>query len=278
MTNISRPFQIALLALGLFVAVWFVALRGHSASTTGAGSSPSAAAPAVTAKAVKPPSPASQGKVYHGSAPGVAGLSRAISKAQGAVAQSKQNAKQLSEKSAQASSSAAAATGGASSSAAPSQAASALRTHRAAAAAAAAKQAASKAASVKSAAKSTAAAGSSTAAGSKVAPAKNMQGTVEAELKQGKIVMVLFWTPKSAVDSSVRRELQATNRQLHGQLAVHVALANQVGSFGSFTRTVQVYGTPTILVINKHGETASLTGLTDVFSLKQAIAEAKQAQ
>jgi hypothetical protein len=274
MTHISRPFQIALVGLGLFVAVWFVALRGHSASTTGAGSSPSAAAPTVTAKVVKPASPSSAGKIYHGSAPGVAGLSRAISKAQGAVAQSKQNAKQLGEKSAQASSTAAPATGAASTSAAASQTASAVKTHSAAAAAAAAaaKQAASKAASRKS------AAGSSTAAGPKVAPAKNMQGTVEAELKQGKIVMILFWTPKSAVDGSVRHELQATARQLRGQLAVHVALANQVGSFGSFTRTVQVYGTPTILVVNKQGETASLTGLTDVFSLKQAIAEAKQAQ
>ena len=52
MTQISRPFQIALAALVLIVAVWFVALRGHSssgssseASTTSAVSSPVSAPP-----------------------------------------------------------------------------------------------------------------------------------------------------------------------------------------------------------------------------------------
>ena len=35
MTQISRPFQIALLAMCLFAAVWFFALQGHSTSTNG---------------------------------------------------------------------------------------------------------------------------------------------------------------------------------------------------------------------------------------------------
>src|SRR6478609_2271246 len=101
MAQISRPFQIALVAFGLLAAVWFFALRGHS-STSGSGSTatppapPSAAAQAEKAAA---PSP-----VYHGSAPGVNGLSRAVAKAHEAVATSQTNAKQLEQKSAQASS------------------------------------------------------------------------------------------------------------------------------------------------------------------------------
>ena len=117
MTQISRPFQIALLAMGLFAAVWFFVLQGHSASTTGSGSSASApSAPAQSGKATpqarpsRAPPPRSENAtgcaepVYHGSAPGVEGLTRAIDKAHGAVATSQQNAKALEEKSAQASS------------------------------------------------------------------------------------------------------------------------------------------------------------------------------
>ena len=96
MMQLSRPFQIVLVTFCLFAAVWFFALRGHSASTSGGGSSPpSAASPAAQ--------PATPSTPYHGSAPGVAGLTRAIEKAQGAVTQSEQHAKRLQQKSAQAS-------------------------------------------------------------------------------------------------------------------------------------------------------------------------------
>jgi len=52
---------------------------------------------------------------------------------------------------------------------------------------------------------------------------------------------------------------------------VHVEQAGEVGSFGSFTHTVKVYSTPTILLINAEGKTSSVTGLTDAFSIGQAI-------
>ena len=42
--------------------------------------------------------------------------------------------------------------------------------------------------------------------------------------------------------------------------------------------TVQVYSTPTILLINTKGSTSSLTGLTDAFSIGQAINEVKHAK
>ncbi len=104
-----------------------------------------------------------------------------------------------------------------------------------------------------------------------------MQLAVEAELKQGKVVAILFWKPKALVDESVRRELQAVAHALGGKLAVHEARANQAESFGTITRAVQIYQTPTILLVNKRGHTTTLTGLTDVFSLEQAIDEARHA-
>jgi hypothetical protein len=262
MTQISRPFQIALAALVLFIAVWFLALRGHSGeSSSSSSSSPSAASssPAGASASQSTPgggTPASKGGVYHGSAPGVEGLSRAIQKARGAVAQSQQNAKQ--QGSAQSSSS--------------SQAQGAQK-HSAQTRTSQSHSAKQTQAQQKQSQQTQTSQQSKAASGG-----PSMQTVVEGELKRGKVVAVLFWNPKGAVDATVRRELRAAGRAQHGKLAVHVARSNQVGSFGSFTHTVQVYSTPTILLINTKGSTSSLTGLTDAFSIGQAIKEVKRAK
>ncbi|MGO8906968.1 MAG: hypothetical protein ACLQMH_15310 [Solirubrobacteraceae bacterium] len=249
MTQISRPFQIALLALVLFAAVWFVALRGQSASSGGSGSPPSSQAakggtpsPAAQAQSAAAPTP-----VYHGAAPGVEGLTRAIAKAHEAVASSQQQAKQVEGESAQ--------SGPSSATGAPAPG---------------------------TASQPGAAAGARTGTARTGAPAASvklrpsMQGTVEAELKRGKVVTILFWNPKSSVDRTVHGELNAAGSALGGKVAVHDALAAQVGSFGSITRTVQVDVTPTILIVNPRGQTSTITGLTDAFAIEQAIDEARR--
>src|SRR6202011_847891 len=89
MAQLSRPFQIALAALALFAIVWLLALRGHSGGTSEPGS------PAAPSKS----SASAPSSVYHGSAPGVEGLTRDLAKAHGAVTTSEQNAKKLEKKS-----------------------------------------------------------------------------------------------------------------------------------------------------------------------------------
>lgn len=267
MTQISRPFQIALAVLVLFVAVWFVALRGHSSGGE-SSSSPSPSPSASTAATSSPSSqsaaspstpgggsPASQGGIYHGSAPGVEGLSRAIQKARGAVAQSQQIAKQ--QESGQSA-------GGVQKQSAPAQSQAKTSPSRSSQQSQAQQRQSRQAHNAQP-----------TKAASGV-PA--MQSVVEAELEHGKVVAVLFWNPKGAVDATVRRELRAAGRAQHGKLAVHVARSGEVGSFGSFTHTVRVLSTPTILLINAEGKTSSVTGLTDAFSIAQAIKEVKLAK
>jgi len=248
MTQISRPFQIALAAAGLILAVWFVALRGHSSSSessTPAASTPAASSSSGAAK------PGAGGSVYHGSAPGVEGLTKDIQKARGAVAASERNAKQLEKKSAQASVSGE--TGGSAASASSSAGA------RNAPPATRSRQGSGAAAS-----------GHARALGT-----QNMQRTVEGELKRGKLVAILLWNPAGTVDQRVKGELNSVARSYKGKLAVHSALPKQVGAFGSFTRAIQIYSTPTILIVNKHGQATTVAGLTDAFSLKQAIQEAR---
>ncbi len=98
---------------------------------------------------------------------------------------------------------------------------------------------------------------------------------VETELKQGKIVAILFWNPKGAVDAEVSKELAAAARTQGGKLAVHQTGSGEVGAFGSITRDVQVDQTPTILIIGKGGRTTVITGLTDAYAIAQAIEEVR---
>jgi hypothetical protein len=257
MAQLSRPFQIALLAFGLLVAVWFVALRGHSSSTSGSGSAPAASAPASTPSAsAQAEKAAAPSPVDKGSAPGVSGLARAIAKAHGAVTSSQQSAKQVEQESAQASTATTPAASGSStaspagssatSKASPTTTAPTVQTHGASAPGAASKS-----------------------------TLQSQQRAVEAELKQGKIVVLLFWNPKGADDVAVHKTLQALARRDRARTAVHEASASQVASFGSITRGVQVYGTPTIMIVNKRGQASTMTGLEDSFAIEQAIAEAR---
>jgi len=280
MMQLSRPFQIVLVTFCLFAAVWFFALRSHSASTSGGGSSPpSAASPAAQ--------PATPSTPYHGSAPGVGGLTRAIEKAQGAVTQSEQHAKRLQQKSAEASGGPAAA-GGTAATGSPqtslAKSTPSTKTHVAAAPVATHGAASAKAGT----------------------PAKALNGIppkqalVEQELKQGDVVVLFFWDPRGADDKAVRSELQllvavhhsiapfrkipkvkrllkAVGLELGGKIAVNEARASQVASFGSSTRAVQVTQTPTLVIINKHGRATTLTGLSDAFSIEQAIDEIRHA-
>lgn len=284
MAQLSRPFQIALVAMAAFVLVWFVALRGHSASsgsTSVAGTPVSTPAPATAAKAKAP-----AGTTH------IEGMTRAVTHAREAVAASQQ----ASDKSA------------ASSAEAPSQGASVSSSS----ATVVTKHGATKASTTI--VTKHGAAGSSTTVVTKhvvhtPAPAHKVaagaipaqQAAVESELKRGEVAVILFWNKKGADDVAVHRELELLAKLHHvlgahakqpaiarilrvselefsKPIAVHYATAAQVTSFGSITHGVQVYATPTILIVNKLGQTTTLTGLQDYYSIEQTIDEARQAQ
>jgi hypothetical protein len=296
MARLSRPYQIALIAIGLFAALWFVALRGHSAGTGGAGSS--ATAPRASSPAPKPAAPSS---TYHGSAPGVAGLTHAIEKAHGAVAQSEQSAKQLEQKSAQASSSSSTGAGSGTSSSGSQPTSSATTGGTVTTRSALTRRGATHRAATHGAVRS----GSGTAiTGTHGLPAG--QVLVEHELKQGNLVALVFFNREGSDDIAVRDALDlllAAQRRVQPpgvrgllkaegpelgdasvvlepggkgeeKIFVKIARASEVASFGSFTRKVQIYQTPTILIVNRSGQIAPpVTGLTDAFSIEQAIDE-----
>jgi len=295
MAQLSRPYQIGLLVIAVLAAVWVVALRPHNASSSSSSAPPAPAATTVTkapaASGGSTGQAGAQSKIYHGSAPGVQGLSSAIAKAHGAVATSEKNAAQLEAHSAQASSptntaaaSAPATAGAAAASVTVTH--STTTTHRGTTSTSVVTATVGKTQPIKA------------RSGAGRTPAR--QALVERALKEGKVAVILIWNPKGADDvavhnelvlleavhhlikavghtAEVRRALKNSGLELQKKFAAFDARENEVASFGSITRGVQVYGTPTILVVGKTGKTTIITGLTTAYGIEQAIVETRHA-
>jgi hypothetical protein len=284
MEHLSRPYQIALVALVVAAAAWFLAFGHHSSSGSGSssGSQSSAtastpakpSAPASSANPSNPSAGAGSSHVYHGSAPGVEGLTRDIAKAHGAAATSQGYNNKLEESSKHASGEASPATPsqspGSAASQAPSGASKApagsatATTHPASGVQSGSHPSSSGAAAPKHPAGTTSHA-LGTPAGQKA---------VEADVAGGKVALLLFWNPAGSADVAVRGQVQAVKGS-HFPLVVYEGSARTVASFGAITRQIPVYGTPTILVIGAKGRTSSLTGLQDTYTIEAAIREVR---
>ncbi len=104
------------------------------------------------------------------------------------------------------------------------------------------------------------------------------QLALEKALLRHQTVLLVFWNPKSSVDAKVRGEADGLARGSKGHVVAFDAQPSQVGLFGPVTEVSHVYETPTVLIVNGHGVVSTITGLTDSFSLKSAVAEAQQAK
>ncbi|HSZ13630.1 MAG TPA: hypothetical protein VK790_06310 [Solirubrobacteraceae bacterium] len=283
MAQLSRPFQVVLVVFLLLAGVWLFALQGQSSSPS--SSAPAASAPSSSsssAAAAEAKGAAAPTHVYHGAAPGVEGLTRAVAKAHEAVAGSQRGAKQVEHESGEASTAPA-------SSAHPSAPAVAKTSAPVAKTSVPAAKPTTHTTRSSAATKAPAKA-PATSTVHKLAPPSHRasggaslsgQRAVEADLAKGDVVVLLFWNPKGTDDVTVQRAVQQV-RKLDGSSRQHVAVreasANAVASYGSVTRGVQVDATPTIFIINPHRQALVLTGVQDAFSIQQAIAEAQHPQ
>ncbi len=259
MTQLSRPFQIVLVAFALFVAVWFLALRAHNTSTTGGSGSSASVASAPSQPKPAPATPTAAKAKVSATAAHAPGSS---------AAGSKSSPKPSAAAPAHGSKSSAHATSGV---VVVKHSTTTASTHRTVVHSTVvvkhtppAKTAPTAAKSAPSQAKSKPATG-----------APSMQLAVEHELQQGKTVLILFWNPSGADDEVVHREIPAVQHALGGKIAVHYASAGQVGDYGTITHAVQVTQTPTLLIVNPHGQATVVTGLADAFSIEQSVSESR---
>jgi hypothetical protein len=300
MAQLARPFQIALvavLALAMMVLAWFTLLHRSSTEPTASSSPPSAASAAANATASSSAgSPggaaaaAGSGHVYHGPVPGLEGLTRDVKRAHEAAAKEERGVGYQEAHAGQTHSSTASAA------AAPSTATHAVlrrtTTRQVAHGTTVAHRTSTQEVVHHTTSHTSAGASSSVRSTTTVhtrhtdrvksaSPAATpsnstptMQAVVASELKQGKVVLVLFWNPHSSDDVAVEGQVKAVAHTLGRHVAMHTAYASQVNSFGSITREIQVYQTPTLMIVDPHGQVTTLTGYTDAYAIEQAIAEA----
>lgn len=276
MAQLSRPFMIVVGAVCV-LAVALFALQGQLKSSSTPPALPKGGSTTASAPATKAPAPSAtvHKRSTLGNAPGLKGLSHAIKQANGAVATSQRANHQLEAKSAQASGEATSGTSAGSGTHPP-----VLSKGGSSAAHATAKQPSS----------------TSSAAAAKGVPAR--EAAVERSLHEGKVAVILFWNPAGADDTvvngelklleavhhlirpvanvpRVRQVLKRLGLELQKPFAAFRAKASEVASFGTITQNVQVAATPTLLIVNKSGQTIELNGLQDALSIEQSIDEAR---
>ncbi len=210
MQQLSRPYQIALGALVVLALAWFTFLK-----------------PSAAAEEPAPPPPVT--------APGVAGLGRAVDKAKGAAATPNANA-------------------------AASQAADAAATDEPGAASAQTPAAPGKPVS------------STARRGAAKPPPADPSGPILREVARGKVAALLFFSADGADDRAVRRALRAADRH-GGKLVVRVAPISRVAQYAAITRGVDVLQSPTLLVIGKGNRAGTLVGFTDTLAIDQLVAD-----
>jgi hypothetical protein len=94
-----------------------------------------------------------------------------------------------------------------------------------------------------------------------------------AELKQGKVVVLLFWNQRASDDKSVHAVLREVDRH-GGKVRVHSASVSRVADYTAITSGVQVLGSPTALVIDRKGHAKQITGFNDARAIDQAVGDA----
>jgi hypothetical protein len=93
------------------------------------------------------------------------------------------------------------------------------------------------------------------------------------EIRDGKVVVVLFWNATAADDIATRGAIR--DLDLHGgKVAAHVVPISRVGEYPAITQGVTIAGSPTTLVIDRKRRTRVIAGLSEPQELAQAVGDA----
>ena len=88
-----------------------------------------------------------------------------------------------------------------------------------------------------------------------------------------KVVVLLFWQPKSADDRMVRKALSGIDRH-HGRVVAQAAHINRIAAYQQITRGANVEQSPTIVVVDRDRKVQTLVGYVDRMTIDQAVTDA----
>ena len=91
-----------------------------------------------------------------------------------------------------------------------------------------------------------------------------------------KVLVLLFWSPKSADDRAVRKALAGIDRH-HGRVLAHAANIKRIAAYQQITRGANVEQSPTVVVIDRNRTVRTLVGFVDRTTIDQAVTDALRA-
>ena len=95
--------------------------------------------------------------------------------------------------------------------------------------------------------------------------------TVQVALQQHKVLAVLFYNPASADDRAVASELSSIST--HGGAVVKLAVPIQeLASYSSLLAQDPINYSPTLVLIDRHGQADEIAGFADSFEINQRLA------
>jgi hypothetical protein len=107
----------------------------------------------------------------------------------------------------------------------------------------------------------------------KAAAAGGLPVRVLRALGERKVVVLLFWSPKSADDKAVRKAVTAVDRH-DGKVLAHATHIKRIARYGQITRGADVSQSPTVVVVDRNRKVETLVGFVDGPSIDQAVTDA----
>jgi hypothetical protein len=126
--------------------------------------------------------------------------------------------------------------------------------------------------------------GTSTAPAAKDAPAATaatgplagVPKPVGKAITKQKVLVLLFWNPKSADDRQVHKALEHVDRW-NGRVYVRSAPITKIAKYGRIARGVDVEQSPTVVVVDRTLKATPLVGFVDTRTIDQAVVDALRA-
>jgi hypothetical protein len=107
----------------------------------------------------------------------------------------------------------------------------------------------------------------------KAAAAGGLPPRVLRAIRDDKVLVLLFWSPKSADDQAVRAALRHVDRH-DGKVVAHATHLKRIAAYGQITRGADVEQSPTVVVVDRNRKVETLVGFVDRTSIDQAVTDA----
>jgi hypothetical protein len=105
----------------------------------------------------------------------------------------------------------------------------------------------------------------------------NKQRTLPAPVKHAldahKVVVLLFWAQRGSDDRSVKSAVDGLSHE-GGKVAVFTDTPTNVARYTRISAAANVTETPTLVVVNRHGQARKATGYLDPETVKQFVVDA----